>query len=320
MHGPVSSQSLGRTLMHEHVLWFGGPGARNAGYLPIPDTLRDESVEFAVSLLNDAARAGIRTIVDMTPHRPIDLYRRIAARTSVQIVPSTGFYRRSKIPKSLAAIEDEKEMQDRMLKEITEGIDHTSVRAGVIKIASEGAPLTDWEKKVFRAAAHVQAATGVRIGTHSGLGSAVEQYELLLRNGANPHRIMLSHVDVGTSSRRERLEALLPIVKQGGYLETDTFGQEFYTPWKDLVAFLRFFCDTGFAHRLFISIDCNWHWENGIKLFEGAEPPTRAPNASNRTYAYMMKSAVPSLLASGFPQQTIDAFLIENPRRFFADS
>ena len=25
------------------------------------------------------------------------------------------------------------------------------------------------------------------------------------------------------------------------------------------------------ANRLFISVDCNWHWENGKRLFEGAE-------------------------------------------------
>ena len=52
-------------------------------------------------------------------------------------------------------------------------------------------------------------------------------------------------------------------------------------------------------------------------MFEGAEAPTRDPNASNRTYAYMMTDAVPKLLRSGFSKQEIDTFLIDNPRRFF---
>jgi predicted metal-dependent phosphotriesterase family hydrolase len=150
MTGPVPCGSLGTTLMHEHILWFGGPKLTDPGYTPIPDELRSESVEFAVSLLNDAARVGIDTLVDLTPHRPIDLYQQIAKRTSVKIIPSTGFYRRQKIPNWMADIDDEKQMEDRMFKEVIQGIDGTSVRAGIIKVASERTPLTDWEKKVFR--------------------------------------------------------------------------------------------------------------------------------------------------------------------------
>jgi phosphotriesterase-related protein len=265
MKGPVLCDSLGTTLMHEHILWFSGPKLTDSGYTPIPDALRSESVEFAVSLLNDAARVGIDTLVDVTPHRPIELYQQIAKRTSVKIIPSTGFYRRQKIPKRMADIDDEKQMEDRMLKEVTEGIDGTPVRAGIIKVASEHTPLTDWEKKVFRAAARVQKATGVGIATHSGSTSAREQYDLLVGTGANPHRIFLSHVDVNAAGHTDRLERLLSIVKEGGYLEVDTFGQEFYTPWSDLTSFLRYFCDAGFASQLFISVDCNWHWENGTR-------------------------------------------------------
>jgi hypothetical protein len=46
------------TLMNEHVLWFSGPRLNNPGYTPIPEDLRSETVDFAVSLLNDAARVG----------------------------------------------------------------------------------------------------------------------------------------------------------------------------------------------------------------------------------------------------------------------
>ena len=120
MTGPVPCGSLGTTLIHEHILWFGGPKLTDPSYTPIPDELRSESVEFAVFLLNDAARVGIDTVVDLTPHRPIDLYQQIAKRTSVKIIPSTGFYRRQKIPKWMADIDDEKQMEDRMLKKLSE--------------------------------------------------------------------------------------------------------------------------------------------------------------------------------------------------------
>ena len=310
--GTIKPAGLGTTLMHEHILWFAGPMEENAGYTPIPDDLESETVDFAVSLLNDAARVGIETVVDLTPFRPIKLYARIAERTPVNIIASTGFYRRSKVPKWMADMDDEKQMEERMLKELTDGIDDTKIRAGIIKVAGEGG--TDWEKKTFRAAALVNKAIGIPIATHSG-SDAFDQFNLLLKSGANPHRILYSHVDVG---RKGKPGDLLTIAKEGGYLEVDTFGQNFYTPWNELVSFLRSFCDAGFAGKVIISIDSNWHWENREKIFEGAGPPNFDPNAANRTFAYMMTDAVPMLLKSGFSISEINTFLVDNPRNFFS--
>jgi phosphotriesterase-related protein len=310
--GDIDCSKMGTTLMHEHILWFAGPMEENAGYTPIPDDLESETVDFAVSLLNDAARVGIETVVDLTPFRPIKLYARIAERTSVNIITSTGFYRRSKVPKWMADLNDEKQMEERMLKELTEGIDDTKIRAGIIKVAGEGG--SDWEKKTFRAAALVNKKTGTPIATHSG-SDAFDQFNLLLKSGANPHQILYSHVDVG---RKGKPGDLLTIAKEGGYLEVDTFGQNFYTPWNELVSFLRSFCDAGFAGKVIISIDSNWHWENGEKIFEGAGPPNFDPNAANRTFAYMMTDAVPMLLKSGFSIKEVNTFLIDNPRNFFS--
>jgi phosphotriesterase-related protein len=310
--GEISCDKLGTTLMHEHVLWFGGPRLEDPGYAPIPAALEAATVDFAVSLLNEAARAGIDTVVDLTPFRPIDLYKRIAEQTRVKIVPSTGFYRRAKIPKWMAEMEDEKQMEELMLRELTEGIGGTKIKAGIIKVAGEGASLSDWEKKVFRAAARVQKETGCAIATHTG--GPFEQFNLLVKTGANPHRIFLSHVDVG---RKGKPGELITIAKEGCYLEVDTFGQEFYTPWNELVSFLRSFCDAGLANRIFISMDSNWHWENGTKIFEGAGPPNFDPGAAKRTFAYMITDAVPLLLKSGFSKAEIRTFLVDNPRNYF---
>ncbi len=310
--GDINPTKLGTTLMHEHVLWFSGPRPDNPGYTPIPDDLRSDTVDFAVSVLNDAAKVGIDTVVDLTPYRPIDLYEQIAKRTPVKIVASTGFYRRTKIPKWMADMEDEKQMGEQMLKEATEGIDGTKIRAGIIKVAGEGASLSDWEKKVFRAAARVHRTTGLPIATHTG--GALEQFNLLVQAGADPRRIFFSHVDVG---RKGQPGELITIVKEGGYLEVDTFGQEFYTPWSDLVSFLRSLCDAGFANRIFISIDSNWHWRNGKKIFEGSDEPYLDPKAANRTFAYMKTNAVPMLLKAGFSKEEINTFLVDNPRNYF---
>jgi phosphotriesterase-related protein len=312
LKGNIEPAALGTTLMHEHILWFAGPMEENAGYTPIPDGLESDTVDFAVSLLNDAERVGIHSIVDLTPFRPIDLYKRIAEKTAVNIIASTGFYRRSKVPKWMADMEDEKQMEERMLKELKEGIDGTKIRAGIIKVAGEGG--TEWEKKTFRAAARVNKAIGAPIATHSG-SDAFDQFSLLTKTGADPHRIFFSHVDVG---RKGKPGDLLQIAREGSYLEVDTFGQDFYTPWEELVSFLRAFCDEGLANRIIISIDSNWHWENGKKVFEGSGPPNFDPNAENRTFSYMMTDAVPMLLKSGFSLKEINTFLVDNPRNYFS--
>lgn len=312
--GDIHCDTMGTTLMHEHILWFGGPRLEDPGYMPIPRQLQAGTVAFVVSLLNEAASLGINTIVDLTPFRPLGLYRRIAEKTPVKIILSTGFYRRAKIPKWMADMEDERQMEDVMLKDITEGIEGTQTRAGIIKVAGEGGSLTDWEKKVFRAAARVQKSTGCPIATHTG--GPFEQFELLVKTGADPRSIFLSHVDIG---RKGKPGELLTIAKEGCYLEVDTFGQNFYTPWNDLVSFLRGFCEAGLGNKIFISIDSNWHYENEKKVFEGAGAPNFDPNAHKRTFAYMMTDAVPALRSAGFGDKEIHMFLVDNPRNYFCD-
>ena len=330
MKGPVSCNSLGTTLMHEHLFDLSGAYKGNPGYTEIaeiPDDERAETVRFDASLLNDAARVGIDTIVDLTPYRPIDLYEQIASRTTVNIVPCTGFFPSGiwNVPRWMAEMNDEKQMEHHMLKEVTEGIDGTNIRAGIIKVASLTSPISDREKKFFRAAARVQKAMGVRIATHVG-GNAREQLDLLVQAGAEPALIFFSHVDMmlhGGRTREEVRDLLVSVAQEGGYMEVDTFGYQthgmdkVYTGWSDLVFLLRSICDAGFANRIFPSMDCNWHWANGKKWFEGSEAPYFDPDASKRTFAYLITDAVPRLLKSGFSQKEIHTFLVDNPRRFF---
>jgi len=312
--GNIETDKLGITLIHEHLLFFNGAAPDDPGFQSIPDNLREESVNFVVEKLNDAARVGINTLVDVGPYRPIDLYEQIANRSKVRIIVSTGFYRQSKLPPWFADMKEESAMVDYMTKEVTEGIGNTKLRAGIIKVAQQHNPMSDWEIKVFSAAAKVQKKTGVHIVTHTG--NAVEQFDLLSKQGADPKRIYFSHVDVG---RKGKVGDLIKLLKAGSYLEVDTFAQSFYTPESLLVSFIRSVCDAGYAKQLFISIDSNWHWVNGQKKYEGSEAPHLDESASKRTFAYMITDAVPMLLKSGFSLDEIKTFLIDNPRDYFGN-
>ncbi len=303
--GKLMPKDLGITLMHEHIL-----------HGEIPEHKKTESIEIAVKLLNEAADAGVKTIVDVTAYRNIQLLRQIAERVRLKIVTCTGYYIRERMPVALRNI-TEAQLEERMYREVTEGIDGTKIKAGIIKVAADNHVLSDWDKMIFRVAARVHKSTKVPIATHAWIGARA-QFEYLVSLGADPNHINLSHIEtVGgwRGNSREQIAAeFLPIVKGGGYLLFNNFGCEFYTPWTDMVYLLKYYCDKGFANRIFISEDCNWEWKNDKQVFEAQE---EHPEASKRTYAYMMEHEIPMMKDAGFTNEVIRTFTVDNPRNFF---
>jgi phosphotriesterase-related protein len=306
--GSVKPGQLGTTLMHEHVLTVFGM---------IPTNLRSASIDIAVNLLTEAKNAGVNTLVDMSPYRDIRLYRDIAAKTDINIIAATGYYLYNSSKPDYQR-QTEYQMEERMLKEVTKGIDGTNIRAGIIKAAAGSYKMTGWEQMVFRAAARINKATGVPIATHACEG-ALEQFKLLVENGANPNQLNFAHTESEFGwrgrTRKQIAEEFLTIVKEGGYLLFNNFSCEFYTKWENMVYLMRYYCDKGYANRIFISEDCNWDWKNGKQYFEAEEDH---PEAAKRTYAYLMKYEVPLMLQSGFTKGEIETFLISNPRNFFS--
>lgn len=306
MKGSISSKDFGVTLIHEHLL-FGD----------IPKEKEKESIAFAVSLLKEAERVGINTIVDLSPTRDIRLYLEIASQTSINIIVSTGSYIHGWMPESITKLSEE-QYKDRLREELTKGIQGTSIRAGIIKVAGQKTPLTEWEQMVFRAAATVQQELKVPIATHA-IFKPEEQFKWLVKNGADPTKLFFSHTEAkfgwGGLNREQMGEQLLRIARGGGHMMFNNFGYEFDTPWEDLVYLIRLLCDQGLRDKVLISADCYWHWKNGkmIVNVDDVRPETR-----NKTYAYMMTDAVPDLLKAGFSAKDIQAFLVENPVRFFS--
>jgi phosphotriesterase-related protein len=307
--------NFGTTLVHEHLLFFNGAAPDDPGFQPIPDELKEKSVDYVVARLDEAWKAGIDTIVDVGPYRPMELYEKIAQRSKINIIVSTGFYRESTRPPWIVAMTEEQQMVDYMMKEITVGIENTRLKPGIIKVAQQKSPMSSWETKAFKAVAVVQKKTGIHVATHTG--NAVEQFNWLTKNGADPHRLYFSHVDV---RRHGKVGDLLPLLQAGSYLEVDTFGQSFYTSETELIDFIKSVCDAGFQKQLFISIDSNWHWVNGKVQYEGSEAPHFDKIAQSRTFTFMVNHAIPALLKAGFGLRDIHTFLVENPRRFFSNS
>ncbi len=302
--GSVDSDKMGLTLVHEHVL-FGD----------IPKDKENESIDFAVMLLKDAARVGIETIIDLSPTRNIELYQKIAGQVPVNIILSTGAYLKKYMPDYLVKF-SEKEFANHIRKELTQGIDNTKIRAGIIKVAGSSTPLTQWEIEKFRAAAVVQKELDVPVATHA-IFNPREQFDLLTANGAAPNRLFFSHIEAefgwGKLTREQMGEELVYIANKGGRLLFNNFGYEFDTPWADLVYLIRNLVDKGYAENVLASMDLYWHWSNGKKIINIDD---RYPETAQKTYAYAVTDAIPALLKAGFSSREVNTIFIKNPAVF----
>jgi phosphotriesterase-related protein len=130
--GPVPAADLGKTLMHEHVFVLTADVQQN-----FPDEWGDEEqrVADAVQRLSELPRHGVGTIVDVTvigQGRNIPRVKRIAEQVpGLNIVVATGVYTFDEVPLFFSRRPREA-MTELFVRDITEGIAGTGVKAGML--------------------------------------------------------------------------------------------------------------------------------------------------------------------------------------------
>jgi phosphotriesterase-related protein len=154
--GPVAADDLGRVLMHEHIFVLTAEMQQN-----YPDEWgsEDDRVADAVSRLRELPRNGISTIVDVTAigqGRNIPRVKRIADQVpELNIVVATGIYTFDEIPLFFWR-RPEETMTEFFVRDITEGIAGTGVKAGMLKCAVDTKGLTSGVEHVLRAVARAR--------------------------------------------------------------------------------------------------------------------------------------------------------------------
>jgi phosphotriesterase-related protein len=313
--GPVKAENLGVTLMHEHFV-FAYPGWFSDATLYPEDWQKALKVNLGVLKL--AKAVGIKTIVDATPNdvggRNPTLYKTLAKRTGVNIICSTGLYTehegspaywRTRVPWGADISELISEV---FIKEITQGIGKTGIKAGVIKVGT-GPEISPYEASVLKAAAKAQKATGVPIITHTeGPKGGVEQADLLIREGADPKKIMIGHV-----SNSKDIDYHRAILAKGVYIAFDRIGLEVITPTEAIVKNVAALCREGHANRIMLSHDTVNYWlgrpiavpEKYLKAFE------------NWRIDHIHKNVIPMLKKEGVTDEQIRTMLVDNPRNLF---
>ncbi|MBU2551958.1 MAG: phosphotriesterase-related protein [Proteobacteria bacterium] len=315
--GAVEAKDLGRTLMHEHIV-FGYPGWY--GDLSVAPYDREAALEAGLELMDRVKEYGVNALVDATPNdcgRDVELLREISERTGVHIICSTGYYHegegapvyfkiRNKVGDAVA------EIHELFVKEITEGIGGTGIKAGVIKVASGKNVITDYDKLFFKAAARAQQDTGVPIITHTQAGTmGPEQARLLISEGADPGRIMIGHMSDSTDIRYH-----VRVLNEGVFVGIDRLGLQYIVgcPWDvERYAVIIGLVGIGYADRLMFSHDWVAYWM-------GRETPmseAAVPLLGNWYPTHLFKNVIPALKKGGVSEAQIKTMIEGNPRRLF---
>lgn len=317
VRGPVEAADLGLTLPHEHVL-FGYPGYQ--GDVTLGRFDHHAAMTHCLQVAEAVKSRGVRTIVDATPNecgRDPEFLREFSERSGLNILCSSGYYYEGEggtayfhFRMSLGSAGPE--IYEMLLKEVTEGIGGTGVKAGVIKLASSRDAITPYERMFFTAAARVQRETFVPIITHTQEGQqGPQQAELLVGEGADPHRIMIGHMDGNTDPDYHRatlahgVNIAFDRIGLQGIVGTPTDAERL----KVLGALLA----DGHADRILLSHDSIWQWLGRPPVI----PEPVLPAVAQWVPTHLFDDILPALQAQGVTEQQVRQMTVENPARVF---
>lgn len=312
VRGPMSTAELGATLMHEHVFVLNTEIQQN-----FPESWdEEERIADAIAKLNELYGRGVRTIVDPTViglGRYIPRIQRVAERTQLNIIVATGLYTYNDVPFYFhyrgpgTLLDGPEPMVEMFVKDVTEGIAGTGVKAAIFKCATEAAGLTPGTERVLRAIARAHRQTGAPITTHTHAHThrGRDQQRVFEEEGVDLGRVIIGHC--GDSTELDYLEELMD---RGSTIGMDRFGIDSILPFEDRVRVVAELCAAGYSDRMVLSQDasCFIDWFDP-EIIRAAMP--------NWKFTHISDDVVPALRSRGIDQAQIDQMLIENPRRIF---
>ncbi len=315
--GLLDPEKLGKTLIHEHFI-CGHPGWE--GDQTIAPFNRELCVQKGIRMAEEIKKYGVDSVVEGTPNdlgRNPEVLKEISEKGGINIICSTGYFNEaeggSRYFRTLSQFGDGASMIYELIKkEVNEGIRGTSIKAGILKLATGKGTITKYEEMFFKVAARVSKEDKVPIYTHTDEGTmGLEQAELLLSEGADPKLIMIGH-----ACGNPTMAYLKPILKKGVYIGFDRFGIEgvFGTPTDaqregTLIDLLK----DGYESQIMISHDWMNHWLSRPIVDEIV--PMVLPRWKP---THIFEDILPNLRKSGIAEEQITTILVDNPRKYFS--
>ncbi len=301
---PPSALS-GAVLFHEHLSIDLPPqGPRPVG-APPPRPAPTLDVDLIINEVKAAQKDGIGCIVDgghPDMNRDLGALKRIGKATGMTIVASGGYYMERNYPPELAGKSD-----DLIAEELAH--EATANRYGAFGEIGENpnAPMSDLERKVFRAIGKAHLRTNLPIFTHNAYGTGpnvprdagLRQLDVFESVGVKPQRVVIGHT---CCLDDPEADIIRQIAKRGAWVGFDRMNtvETFVTDAKRVQMLLRFL-EAGYVNQLLLASDFT-----GSRTLEGP------------MYGRTKTVFAPKLVQAGVKEETIHTILYDNPRRFLA--
>jgi phosphotriesterase-related protein len=313
--GRARPEELGMTLVHEHLL-LGYPG----WYMDAiaPRHVRSEALARAVDRMAELRSEGVSTFLDPCPMdlgRDVEFMAEVAQRSGMRIICTTGAYKENEgLTYTFGALPVE-EITEIYVKELTEGIGSSGIRAGLLKAATGSNQVTNYEQKLLTAAGRAAAHVGCPVLTHTDDASCgLEQIDILVAQGVPPHRLLIGHSDGRDDHAYHR-----SLADRGAYVGFDRFGIETLIPDQKRIESVYAMVKAGYTRSICLSHDsvCNWL---GRPIFGGhmiVTPEQIGMTLPNWHPMHLFKNVLPVLKDRGVTDADLETIFVENPRRYF---
>lgn len=320
LRGVIQPTDLGMTLLHEH-LSIGMPGWEADAFHSLP---RKQIAEHCVEVVSELMAHGIRSILDpcaIDIARDVDLMAEVSDRTGLNIICATGLFNEAAGASSywrlkLAKLKEPRQLvpyiAELFIRELTEGIGQTGIKAGAIKVATGRGAITAYERIVFEAAALASLQTGAPITTHTECGAlGREQQALLAGHGVPADRIIIGHSCGCTDIDYHR-----DIVGRGSFVGFDQFGYE-GGQWprdEQRLETLAGLLTSGAAGKVIIATDTVMYARGGSFPATAPVDPSRSAARTLRILTYVF----PRLRELGVSDSTLSGILVDTPRQILS--
>ncbi|WP_245757515.1 phosphotriesterase family protein [Amycolatopsis xylanica] len=199
--GDIPADTLGICNAHDHL--FMATPKLPGQELDDPDAATAELKAFGA--------LGGGAVAQWTPHglgRRADDLPWVSKAAGVHVIAATGLHQAEFTPPDVVA-RVKNQLGELFTSELTQGIEGTGVKAGMIKVAGGFHGLDEHARATMTAAAEAQKATGSPIGVHLELGTgALDVLELLCgRLEVPPDRVILGHLNRSPDFRVHRQAA-----------------------------------------------------------------------------------------------------------------
>lgn len=305
INGRVSADELGLVLPHEH-LFTDLRGPHVADYAQAnPEAV----VGVMMPHLKFAHNAGVTAMVECSTvgvGRNLEILKHFAKSSPIHIIAPTGVYREAYIPDDLKQTSME-ELSEIWIRELTEGMENSNIRAGFVKIAMSDEGPTKLEIRNLKAAALTSQHTGAVVASHTPNGVITRrEIDLLEKEGLQLDRFIWVHANL-----EEDQSIHLEAAQQGVYVEFDAIGWE----WQSQPALVDYTIDlieAGYEDKILLSHDAGW--------YDPSQPDGQPEGGQIQGYTALVEEFIPALRSRGISEELIHTMTVRNPARAFAFS